>query len=74
MECLCSKCIELYEDTIAEITEHFVALLGFEDSSFGDVVFLEEHSADGLRSLCVDLEPSPVHGFKLTYNDFKFAT
>lgn len=51
----------MYEDTIAEIAEHFVALLGFEDSSLGDVIFLEEHSADCLGSLCVDLESSPVH-------------
>lgn len=36
----------MYQDTIAKITKNFEALLGFENSPFGEVILLEEEPAD----------------------------
>lgn len=50
-----------YQYSIAEIAENFVALLGLKDSLFGNIVFLEEHAADGLGSFGLELDCRSAH-------------
>jgi len=50
--------IQKYQDSVAEITEDFIALFGPKCSPLSQVVFLEEKPANGFGPISLNL---PLH-------------